>query len=123
MPPMNQPTSRSESLSVGSARRALELNESNLLNRPEVQGVGVGLRDDRAAFIVTVSDLDARDRFRQNFERTSVGGMPVHVDISSICQTSGLAHGRDFDGALLPQVSMWARLTRFVRGLGTIFSP
>jgi hypothetical protein len=84
----------------------------------------VGVRDNRAAFIVTVPDFKARERFVASFPDKSVGNLPFHVDVSSICETAAPISGFDMDLAVVVgRPSMNARVRRFFRGLATLLVP
>jgi hypothetical protein len=115
-------------ISVGEAKEVLAGSAGNLLEQRGVEAVGVeavgvGLRDQHAAFIVTVTDVDAKDRFLSNHPEPLVGRLPLHVDISPIGEASVSMSGRDFDERLLgPRPSAWHRLARVFFGFRTLFA-
>lgn len=110
---------------VGEAKQVLEQSRGVLRDHAsEIRAMGVGLRDNERAFIVTVPDLDARDRFLKGYKSEKVGALPLRVDVSSFCETGLVLEGRRFDAShLVPRLSLAKRISRFFHGLGALFAP
>lgn len=112
----------SSNLTVGQAQTMLDSLKSDLFERPEVKAVGVGLRDDRTAFIVTVSDLDARKRFIEAYPKQYVGDLPLVIDVSSICEASRPITGCDYIAHSKPR-TMANRISLVWRRLSSLLAP
>lgn len=111
----HNPSALEGRFSVGQARDLLNSTDP-ALSRDEVQGVGVGLRDGRQAFVLTVADAKAKAELSGRFEHERIAGLPVHVDVSSFQEAATPGVQVDPD-TLIARPSLWSRVIRAVLGL------
>jgi len=90
------------------------------MNLPGVSGVGVGLRpfhgDQEPCLIITVESVEDQASFQRAHPWKSVGGYPLHIDISSayVASASTAARRADLD-LIAPRPSPFQRLCRTLR--------
>lgn len=71
-------------LSIGVAKRLLDELESKWTDDGDVIAVGVGIRDNQPALILSVRDMASRDRVLHRMTEAVVGGLPVFVEPCTI---------------------------------------
>lgn len=104
--------------SVADAQRLLDLCPKGVLSRPDVNAMGVGIRDGQTTLIVTVTDREAREKVLASEQGGA--GLPLRVEIEQMAAAGVRAVA--YENAHM-KPGLLDRLLRRLRGLTTILAP
>lgn len=119
---VSNPDQSARAPSVADAQRLLDLCPKGVLGRPDVNAMGVGIRDGQTTLILTVKDREARDNILASDHEDA--GLPVRVEIEQMAAAHGMSGLRAVayrDADTRP--GFFERLRRCFRGLSTILAP